>query len=360
MKARSILQIASLFLLVACGGKDETIKPEIAAISESVYASGIVKSKNQYQLFPTVNGVIESIYIEEGAVVKKGQPILSIVNTTQKLNKENAALAASYYDYGTNQEKLNDAKQQIFLSKEKMKNDSALFFRQRSLFNQNIGTKVELEQRELAYENAKITYQSSIVRYNDLKRQLAFTSSQSKKSLEISESLQGDYTLRSDIDGVVYSIAKEKGELVGPQTAVAVIGDANQFILEMQVDEYDIVKIRKGQQVLITMDSYKGQVFEAKVSKIYPMINERTKSFKVEAEFVKRPSTLYPNISFEASIVLRTKQKALLIPRAYLNPDNTVNLESGEKVKVTIGLKDYQKVEILSGITAQTVLILPE
>lgn len=62
-----------------------------------------------------------------------------------------------------------------------MKNDSSLYFRQKNLWQQNIGTKVELEQRELAFQNSKASYYSSRVKYEDLKRQLNFTSSQSKK-----------------------------------------------------------------------------------------------------------------------------------------------------------------------------------
>ncbi len=147
--------------------------------------------------------------------------------------------------------------------------------------------------------------------------------------------------------------------MVGPQTPIAVIGDAKHFILEMQVDEYDILKIKKGLPVVVTFDSYRDQVFEAKISKINPIMNERSKTFLVEAEFVKQPETLYPNINFEASIVITTKSNALLIPRAYLYKDSIAIKSNGDSVKVKTGLKDYQKIEILSGINATDELIKP-
>lgn len=347
-------------LLGACSEERETIRPSVETITESIYASGIIKSDHQYQVFATVNGIVEEVLVEDGDTVHKGQPLIVLSNTAQRLNKENAELAASYYDFNANQEKLNDAQQAISLSRDKMRNDSSLYFRQMSLWKQNVGTKVELEQRELVYENSRNSYQSAIVRYNDLKRQLAFQANQSKKNLLISQELENNYTLRSDLDGIVYSLNKEKGELVGPQTPIAVIGDANHFVLEMQVDEYDITQIRKGQKVIVSMDSYKDQVFEASVTRISPMMNERTKTFTVEARFVKQPAVLYPNISFEASIVLHTKEKALLIPRSFLRDDNTVVLSDGRKVKVTTGLKDYRKVEIISGLKPEDELITPE
>jgi multidrug efflux pump subunit AcrA (membrane-fusion protein) len=240
-----------------------------------------------------------------------------------------------------------------------MKNDSALFYRQTALWKQQVGTKVALEQSELAYQNSRNAYYSSMVRYNDLKRQINLNASQSKKNLQISSKMEGDYTLRSEIDGVVYSLAKSKGEMVGIQTPLATIGDAKNFILEMQVDEYDILKIKKGLTVFVTMDSYKGQVFQAIVTKINPLMNERSKTFLVEGEFIKKPETLYPNISFEGNIVIRTKEKAVLIPRNYLVDDSTVLNAKGEKVKVKVGLKDYKKVEILSGLSINDEIIKP-
>jgi multidrug efflux pump subunit AcrA (membrane-fusion protein) len=348
--------LASMFLmslLIASCGKDlETTKPKYAEITESVYASGFVRADNQYQLVPTVNGTVQSILVEEGDIVKKGQPLIVLANLTQRLNKENAQLSAAFYDQDANKQKLEEARQAVALAREKLRNDSLMFVRQQVLYKQNAVSQVEFENRQLAFENAKNAYHSAVVRYNDLKRQINFSAAQAQKSLEISEKLESDFTLRSDIDGKVYSLNKEKGELVGPQTVVAV--------LEMQVDEYDIVKVHKGQRVIITMDSYKSQVFEATVSKIHPLINERTKTFTVEAVFVNKPPVLYPNVSFEASIVLRQKSRALLIPRAYLNADNTVTLSNGERVKVKTGLKDYKMVEILSGISASTEIVIPE
>ena len=78
----------SILTLVSCKSKQEKIKPTISDISESIYASGIIKSKNQYQAYATVNGIIQDVFVSEGDSVKIGTPILSISNETQKLMKE--------------------------------------------------------------------------------------------------------------------------------------------------------------------------------------------------------------------------------------------------------------------------------
>ena len=347
-------------VFLACNHKVQKIKPTVESISESIYASGILKSKDQYQAFANVNGIINDVFVTEGDSVKKGEPILSISNETQRLNKENAELTAAFTDINANQEKLREAKLVIDFSFNKMKSDSLMYIRQKTLWSQQIGSKVELEQKELAYQNSKTNYYSSVVRYHDLKRQLNFNSSQSKKNLLISSKLANDYLLRSEIDGIIYSLNKTKGEIVGAQTPLAVIGDAKKFILEMQVDEYDILKVRKGLRVEVILDSYRGKVFEARVTKINPLMNERSKTFLVEAEFTEAPEILYPNISFEANIVLASKEKAILVPRNYILNDSFVFKSNGDKVLVKIGLRDYQKAEILSGITEADELIEPK
>jgi len=355
---KRLLFISSLFL-ISCSKKAETIKPVLAPISESIYASGLVKSQNQYQAFATVNGIIQDVLLQEGDTVKKGTAILTIVNDAQRLSKENAELAANFADLNVNQGKLNDAQQNIELTQRKLKNDSSLLARQQVLWQQNIGSKVELEQRELAFQNSKSALFSARVKFEDLKRQLVLNAAQSQKTLQISSRLASDFTLRSDIDGIVYQLPKKKGELVTAQTPLAIIGDAQHFVLEMQVDEYDILKVEKGLKVLVTMDSYKGKVFDAIVTKIDPLMNERSKTFLVEATFTEAPKRLYPNVSFEANIILQTKDKALLVPRTYVINDSFVLKENGEKVGVKTGLKDYKMIEILSGISAEDELINP-
>lgn len=356
---KSIIYLIAVLFLFACQNKEQRIKPTLGPISESIYASGTVKSENQYEAYSPVNGIIDSIYVSEGNTINKGNILVSISSKVPRLNEENAELVAAYSDVNVNLGKLKEAKLFIDLSQSKMKNDSLMYFRQKNLWQQEIGSRAELEQKELSYQNSKASYYSSLVRYNDLKRQLNFNASQSKKNLLISGKIADDYRLKSEMNGIVYSLNKKKGEIVNTQTPLAVIGDAKKFILELQVDEYDVFKIHLGLLVKVTLDSYKGKVFEAILTKINPLMNERTRTFLVEAKFLNPPNQLYPNISFEANIILATKNKALLVPRNYVLNDSIVFKSNGERVVVKTGLKDYKKIEILSGITAQDELIPP-
>lgn len=351
---------AIIVILASCNKqKKEAIQPVVQNITESVYASGIVKSTNQYEAFSTVNGIISQIKIHEGDTVQKGDVILTLVDEKQQLNAENARIAAEYSSVQLNRDRLNEMKINIDLARTKMQHDSVLYQRQQNLWDQNIGSKNDLEQRELAWKNSNTNYQSALLQYNNLKKSIDFNAKQSAKNVEISTAINSDYIIKARQNGRVYNILKEPGELVSPQMPVAVIGDVNDFMMELQVDEYDIGKIRKGQKIYVTMDSYKGKTFEATVVKIQPLMDDRSRSFKVDAVFDTRPDNLYPNLTVEANILISTKENALTIPRNYLMNDTTVMLKNGDKRKVVTGLMDYQRVEIISGLNKNDEIIKP-
>lgn len=351
--------IIALLLLTRCSGGQEQTSPSVENISESVYASGVVKSKNQYNVFATVNGLIRKIDVAEGDRVKKGDPIIHVINEASRLNLENARLAAEYAEVRANEDKLKEMKIAIDLARTKVTNDSLLYTRQKNLWEQQVGTRVDLEQRELAYRNSVTTWQTAVLRYNDLKRQIDFAARQSRKNLQLSSTLADEFTIVSQIDGKVYSIYKEPGEMVNPQSPIAVVGDADVFLLELQVDEYDIARIREGQRVIVAMDSYRGSVFEARVDRISPFMNGQSKSFTVEAAFLTQPPRLYPNLTAEANILIQTREKVLTIPRNYLIGDSLVMLRDNTLRQVKIGLRDYRKAEVLEGLSETDVLLKP-
>ena len=348
-----------IFFFISCGEEQEKINPVEENITESVYASGIVKSSDQYQVFSPVNGIIQRIFVTEGDSIKKGGSIIQVKNEQAQLNIEGAQLGVESASINANRDKLNELGANINFLKTKVQNDSILMERQRRLWDQQIGTRIELEQRELAYRNSIAAYDASISRYRDLQTQINLASEQSRNNLRLSKTVAGDFTIKSNMNGKVYSLFRNEGEMVNTQTPIAVIGGDGEFMLELQVDEYDIGKIVPGQKVLITMDSYKNEVFEAEVTRILPLMNERTRSFTVEAIFTKRPDALYPNLTTEANIILQTKEKAITIPRDYLINDSMVIMADGEKRKVVTGVMDFQKVEILSGLTTSDEIMKP-
>lgn len=360
MSSRIFIRISVLiFFFLSCDKKNESTTPEVKNITESVYASGVIKSINEYEVFSKSNGIIVKIAVQEGMQVKKGDTLFQLDNKNSKIVTENARLASSNADFHANADLLNEAENIIQLARKKLMNDSLYYFRQKNLWENKIGSKAEFEQKELNYQNAKINLNNAILRYQELERQLKLASNQSKNNLALAKLLEDDLIIRSEVDGIVYQINREEGEMANSLGPMAVIG-AEEYIIELSIDEFDVVKIKPDQLVIIRMDSYQSQLFEARITAIDPMINERTRSFNAEAVFTKKPAELFPNLTAEANIVIHTKKDVLTIPRNYLLDGSMVLLEDGTHQKVETGIMDYNLVEIKEGITKSTKIVLPD
>lgn len=358
MKVFYILLVFAL--IISCQEKREKTQPLQEKITESVYASGIVKSKNQYKVFSLVNGVIEKVFVTEGDLVKKDEIIIQLTNSAAEINTQNAKLSADYASVASNTEKLNELKIAIEIAKIKKDNDELLLQKQENLWAQQVGTQNELVQKQLNFKTSKNSYSTANLRYLELIKQINFQEKQSKINLELSRKVNNDYSIKSDVDGKVYELSIQDGEMVNTLSPVAIIGDNLNFFLELQVDEYDINRVKLKQKIALSMDSFKGQVFEGLVTKINPLMNDKTKSFTIEASFINPPKMLFPNLTCEANIIIQQKASAITIPRNYLLDGDFLLLENDKKVKVKTGLKDYQKVEILAGITAADVIYKPQ
>lgn len=168
-----------------------------------------------------------------------------------------------------------------------------------------------------------------------------------------------DYTITSRMNGKVYALYKNPGEIVNPQQPLGLVGSKDKFLIEMLVDEVDIVFIAKGQEVIVALDAYPNENFVANVTKIYPNKDERNQTFKVEATFADIPQTLYPGLSGEGNIIIEVKKDVLIIPRDYLIGNDRVQTTTGI-VEVITGLQTQDQIEIRSGISTETQLLKPD
>ena len=86
---------------------------------------------------------------------------------------------------------VNASTEEIMTSlKAKMNEDALLQQRQQNLWNENIGSKYELEQRQLAYKSSVTAYQAAVLRYTQLQKQISFQAKQSQNNLQIASSIK--------------------------------------------------------------------------------------------------------------------------------------------------------------------------
>ena len=354
--------IVIVLFLISCKDKLAQTKPTIGDVTESVYASGIIKSENQYTVFSTVTAILNKIDVEAGQTITKNQLLFELENDKAELNTQNARLTyqLSQNDSKYIHDKISEMEFKVQLARDKLLVDRSLFERNKRIQQYNIISEVDFENVALAYKASQLNLQTSQKQLSQLKSQLKFDQNKNNILLKIGQKTQNDYQIKSAFSGQLFDVLVKEGTLISPQIPLAIIGQKNAFLIELEVDENDMARVQPNQSVLITLDSYKNQVFDAKVDKIYPIMNEQSRTFKIEAHFINPPKKLYPNLSAEANIIIQTKKNAVTIPKNYLLKGDSIQISKEQKRKVKIGLSDYQKVEILEGLNANEIIYKPK
>ena len=349
--------------LISCQHRDAKteVKPQRRNITESVYASVKVSPETAYYVQSVRNGIIDRIYIKEGELVKEDQLLVQIVAPVSdkvQLNDAEISLEEAKSNLKGQNSLLNNIELEIQSIKEQSKLDSINLERQERLLSQNIGKSADYEQLKLKYDNSKTQLELLRQKLEQTKTTLEVNYKKAINKINSERNQLADFQIRARMDGRVYSINKEEGDFVSTQEKIAEIGSYDKFKIAMDIDEVDIIKINLRDSVLIILDAYPDEVFVANVSKIYAKKDDITQTFRVESTFQQLPPKLYYGLSGEANIIVAKRENTLVIPTAYLLPNHKVLTTEGEKT-VTVGMRNLEYTEILSGIDTTSTLIKP-
>lgn len=355
MTTRLILLV---LLMWSCSKDKPLTTPQVKPLMEAVYASGFVVSEQEYQVFSQADGTLGEILVREGEVVKRGTPILKIKSVASSARYEQAR--ETYQQAVDNKNPVLDEMLAANRSAQsKMQLDSINFLRFSNLLKVNATTKAEYDRAELQYKNSRNDFEAAKSRLTKTRTDLEAAIKNAYNQLQIAEEESGNFTVRSDIDGVVLKIMKEQGELIRRSEAVAVVGQQENFYLKLTVDELDVQRVKVGQPALVKIDALSGQLINGKVIKVYPLVDTRQQSLRVDVALNENVDGLVSGLAAEANVIIQQKENALVIPRQLVLPGDSVWVmvkNEKQKVKVVRGIETLDEVEIISGITSESVL----
>ncbi len=375
-----IAAVVLIVVLVVVGksrsgkGVEVTVtSPVTKDITEIIPANGKIQPVVEVKISPDVSGEIIVLNVKEGDQVKAGQVLLQI-KRDQYLSARDRMKAA-----------LNQAKAQLAQQDAKFQQIELSYNRNMSLYE-----KGAISQSE---------YESSVSEYSMAKEQLnasRFNVQSSEAGLAEAEESLSKTTIFAPMNGVVSKLYVERGErVVGTSqmagTEMLRIADFEKMEVLVDVNENDIVRIRKNDTALVEVDAYPGRKFEGVVTQIANSAKnigsalEQVTNFEVKvyilpssyADLVQnsRTNPFRPGMSASVSIQTETRPNALAIPiqcittRAELLSDS-LKLELGpnelveqvfvvkndntvQAVRIKSGLQDHLHIEITEGLTKE-------
>ncbi len=166
------------------------------------------------------------------------------------------------------------------------------------------------------------------------------------------------YELRSPASGRIVERRAVVGEVVEQQDALFTVADLSTMWVMMDLRERDLTLVRVGLPVLLTVDGLPGHAFDGVVSWISDMVDDRTRTVKVRANFLNQHGLLRANMFGHARIIVRDNDEVVSIPTDAVQTDGCCQLvfvKQNETLfeprKVTLGASVNGHVEILAGLT---------
>ena len=287
----------------------------IIAVAASAYFLYVKKPLNPNQIKVSGNievttvgvgfkiaGHVERRLVDEGASVKKGQGVaqletadleLDVANAKAQLIATKATLAQ--LTNGSRPQDVSVARA-VVRSAEADKNNAAVEYqRMQQLFAKGAVAAQDRDRSRTAFAtaNARVdqtVQQLSLAVEGPRQEEIDLAAArveQAKQVLKLAQTRLSYAQITAPVDGVVLSKNIEAGEYVSPGTPVVTIGDLNQVWLKAYIVETDLGKVKLGQKVSVTADTYPGKVYKGNIGFIASEAEFTPKSIQTAEERVK-------------------------------------------------------------------------
>jgi RND family efflux transporter MFP subunit len=331
-----------------------------APVVQAFYATGTLSPVRDHPIKTSVEGVVERLpdgpLIDKGSRVTKGQPLLKVVDPELELMALRAK-AELEEKRARAEEKTSpvilefDAR--LASTLELLDLARAEQRRVVKALETRAATQVDLDR---AIERVQMLVKEA----EGLKAQKAAILLRLKADLQVAEAAHGialwnleQQTLRSPIDGVVLDRPASPGTHLNVNDQVMLIADVRpeNLVMRAAVDEENMVMVRDGQEVQMSLYSYPGRIFAGRVAKIYDKADPERRTFEVDVAVAEPDERMSAGMTGELAFVVASKEVAAVAPRQALQSNRLFTVRDGKlkAVDAQVGLTSVERIEILSG-----------
>jgi membrane fusion protein, multidrug efflux system len=345
----------------------KTVKVTELPIGQTVTVNGNLLAYDQTTVSVKVPGRLQSINVDIGTVVRKGQAIAQLEQADYKLRvqQSEAALSQARARLGLNPDGADDrvsAEQTGTVRQAKAVLDEAKAKRDRAerLVRDGIVPRAEWDTVESEFKVAQSRYQDALEEIRNRQGLLA----QRRSELSLAKQQLADTVVYAPMSGVVQEKQASPGEYLAAGAPVGIIVQIDPLRLRVEVPERESHDVRSGQSVRVTVEgdpeSYLGYI-----KRLSPTISQQNRVLAVEAD-VRNSGRLKPGAFVRAEIITDQTSTAATVPAGaivtFAGIEKVIIVEGGKAVEkpVTTGRRGPDWVEIKSGVSVgQSVIVNP-
>lgn len=354
--AALICSLAVLTGITACNKDDarsradQVVKPPVAvevraagfsAASDGVEVTGSLDPKYSVDVKTQIPGLVKQVLVSEWVHVSKGQPLvrIDVAETEAQVKRAEAGIVSA---------KANLAQMQVAANRAERELARILNLKESGLATQQ------------ALDDARSEADAARARIGVAAAQIHVAEEELRQGM----ARQGKGVVVAPIDGTIALRDVNVGDLASDAAAakpIFRIVDNRLLNLTVTVPSTDSGRIKVGQPLEFTVDSYPGRTFTGRVMYINPELSASDRSLKVIAEVRNIPEVLKGGLFAKGRIVAGTRAKVLLVPRSAIGAFDTQEkkgslfvVENGvvRKREIAAGSVYGDMVEVVSGLKA--------
>lgn len=249
---RSVQAVAAPATAAAPGADALTVAGRLSLTGEFV-------APIRSDLVPRTPGRVGRVFVDEGQLVRKGQPLLELETDYLKLD-----LARAEADVARAEAGAKDAEHD--------------FERKKGLAAKGSVSPAAYDRSQAGTEQATAAWAAARAARDTARQRLA------------------DAVLTSPVDGVVAARRTDVGERLGDASVAFVVEQTAPLKLRFRVPERYLAAVKVGQTVKATVDPYPGTDFEGTLSLVGGSMDAATRTFLAEAVFPNHDRRLRPGL----------------------------------------------------------------
>ncbi len=334
---------------------------------EIIPVNGVVLPLTTIYLDAMEGGRVEEKYVDDGAMMKKGQPILKLSNTdlqlalvTQKTDVYNLLTQMQISKNAAEQNTVNKLTQMTDVESE-LKEAKRIYDLDKYLFEKKAIGSQEYQKAKNDYEyylqkkklTAQILQQDSSSTEQQVKQARQLYQG-SQNALNVMQEKVGDLIVRAPIDGQLTSLDVEIGESKNKGERLGQIDVMDGFKVRVDIDEHYISRIFNGLRGSFDFDN---KTYTLEIKKVYTQVTNGR--FQVDMEFVGDvPGGIRRGQTLQIRLALSAERKALLLPKGGFYQQTGGNWifkvssdgKTAYKTDIQLGLQNPDYYEVLEGL----------
>lgn len=302
---------------------------EMKELTSTIKANGLlsVPNSNKATITSLYGGIIKTINIQVGSIVKKGQVIATIANPEYIQLQE---------DYLTTNSRITYAEQE--------------FRRQRELFDNDAGAKKNLQSADAELKTLR-TKRASLLKQLQM---MGINPGNVNNG-----NMRSGLVITAPISGTISSITAQIGSYVDISSPVATVIDNGSIHLDLQVFEKDLPKMRVGQIVHFKLTNNPETEYDAKIYSIGSSFENESKTISMHCEVIGNKAGLIDGmnitgiVSLDKSVTPAVPNEAIVEADGkfyvFIQTDKKAEEEPDEKGKLHPKTLNFEKVEVVKG-----------